>query len=177
MNFKIKLRLVGLGLSLGLLGALIVWVTLASQRQAEDARTQLGDVDTESMRIADRFKDKLRYANDRMRLYSTSRDPAHWQEFLKAGDELKAWIQTQPPKMAPGLEQEMLKQIRRPTPHTCGRPGTCMTGWRPPAKPAPRWRNTMGSVSNRGAFTTWAWTWPGSITTRATRSWRRQTAL
>ena len=112
MNFKIKLRLVGLGLSLALLGALIVWVTLTSQRRAEDARTQLGDVDTESMQIADRFKDKLRYANDRMHLYSTSRDPAHWQEFLKAGDELEAWIQTQPPKLAPGLEQEMLKRIQ-----------------------------------------------------------------
>ena len=63
------------------------------------------------MRIADRFKDKLRYANDQMRRYSSGRDPAVWAEFLKASEELKSWIDTQAPNLAPGLEQEVLKQM------------------------------------------------------------------
>jgi signal transduction histidine kinase len=111
MNFKFKLQLTALGLAVGLLGALIVGVTLTSQQQAEEARAQLGQVDLESMRIADRFKDKLRYANDQMRRYSSSRDPAVWAEFLKASEELKLWINSQGPHLAPGLEQAVLKQM------------------------------------------------------------------
>ena len=63
------------------------------------------------MRIADRFKDKLRYASDQMRRYCSGRDPAVWQEFLKASDELKGWMESQPPHLAPGLEQQILKQM------------------------------------------------------------------
>ena len=63
------------------------------------------------MRIADRFKDKLRYASDQMRRYSSGRDPAVWEEFLKASQELKEWMRTQAPNLAPGLEQEVLKQM------------------------------------------------------------------
>src|ERR1035441_3464344 len=111
MHFKFKLRLVALGLAVGLLGALIVAVTLTSQQQAEEARARLGSVDLESMRIADRFKDKLRYASDQMRLYSSSRDPAIWTEFLKASEELKSWINTQAPNLTPGLEQEVLRRM------------------------------------------------------------------
>ena len=111
MHFKFKLRLVALGLAVGLLGALIVAVTLTSQQQAEEARARLGQVDVESMRIADRFKDKLRYASDEMRRYSSGRDPARWADFLKAGEELKSWIDTQAPDLAPGLEREVTKQM------------------------------------------------------------------
>src|ERR1035438_1477540 len=111
VNTRIKLRLAALGLALGLLGALIVGVTLTSQQRGEETRARLGQVDMESMRISDRFKDKQRYAGDQMRRYSSSRDPAYWQEFLKASDDLKGWIESQPSKMAPGLEQEVIKQM------------------------------------------------------------------
>jgi signal transduction histidine kinase len=111
MSFKIKLRLAALGLALGLVGVLIVGFILALQRQAEVARTRLGEVDVESMRIADRFKDKLRFANDRMRRYCSGRDPAVWQEFLNASDDLQSWMQAQAPHLAPGLEQQVLKDM------------------------------------------------------------------
>jgi nitrate/nitrite-specific signal transduction histidine kinase len=111
VNVKINVRLAGLGLALGLLGTLIIVVTLTSQQHAEEARARLGQVDMESMRISDRFKEKQRYANDQMRRYASSRDPAHWQEFLKASEELKGWIDSQPSQLTPGLEQEVLKQM------------------------------------------------------------------
>jgi len=111
VNAKIKLRLAGLGLALGLMGALIVGIMLSSQQHGEETRARLGQVDLESMRIADRFKDKQRYAGDQMRRYSSSRDPAYWQEFLRASGDLKTWIDTQPSRLTPGLEQEVLKQM------------------------------------------------------------------
>lgn len=109
---KFKLRLAALGLAVGLLGALIVAVTLTSQQQAEESRARLGQVDFESIRIADRFKDKLRYANDQMRRYSSGRDPAGWAEFLKASEELKSWIDTQASSLAPGLEQKVIREMK-----------------------------------------------------------------
>jgi signal transduction histidine kinase len=112
MNLKFKLRLAALGLAVGLLGALIVAVTLTSQQQAEESRARLGQVDFESIRIADRFKDKLRYANDQMRRYSTGRDPAGWAEFLKASEELKSWIDTQASSLASGLEQKVIREMK-----------------------------------------------------------------
>src|ERR1039458_551182 len=92
VDSKFQLRLAALGLAVGLLGVLIVAVTLTSQRQAVEARARLGQVDLESMRIADRFKDKLRYASDQMRRYSSGRDPALWTEFVKASEDLKMCI-------------------------------------------------------------------------------------
>ena len=112
MNLKFKLRLAALGLAVGLLGALIVAVTLTSQQQAEESRERLGQVDFESIRIADRFKDKLRYANDQMRRYSIGRDPAGWAEFLKASEELKSWIDTQASSLAPRLEQKVIREMK-----------------------------------------------------------------
>jgi len=109
---KFKLRLAALGLAVGLLGALIVAVTLTSQQQAEESRARLGQVDFESIRIADRFKDKLRYANDQMRRYSIGRDPAGWAEFLKASEELKSWIDTQASSLAPRLEQKVIREMK-----------------------------------------------------------------
>lgn len=109
---KFKLRLAALGLAVGLLGALIVAVTLTSQQQAEESRERLGQVDFESIRIADRFKDKLRYANDQMRRYSIGRDPAGWAEFLKASEELKSWIDTQASSLAPRLEQKVIREMK-----------------------------------------------------------------
>ncbi len=112
MNLKFKLRLAALGLAVGLLGALIVAVTLTSQQQAEESRERLGQVDFESIRIADRFKDKLRYANDQMRRYSIGRDPAGWAEFLQASEELKSWIDTQASSLAPRLEQKVIREMK-----------------------------------------------------------------
>jgi signal transduction histidine kinase len=111
MSWAFKIRLATLITGVALLGALIVAVTLTSQRQAEETREQLGQVDLESMRIADRFKDKLREANDQMRRYSSSRDPVVWKEFLKAAEGLQSWINAQAHSLAPGQEQALAKDM------------------------------------------------------------------
>ncbi len=111
MNLTVKLRLAALSIGLALMGALIVVVTLSSQQQAEEARAHLGQVDLESMRISDRFKDKLRFANDELHRYATKPDPAAWNEFVKAAEELKTWVQNQSPTLTAGLEREILRQM------------------------------------------------------------------
>ena len=98
MNSRVGLRLAALGLAVGLMGALIVLVTLGAQKRAEEVGARLGRVDTESFQIADHFKDTLRYANGRMRRFASANDTGAWAEFIQACDELKAWVERQTPE-------------------------------------------------------------------------------
>jgi signal transduction histidine kinase len=111
MKFGIRHRLTALTLSLILMGALIVIVTFTSQRQSEEAKNRLGQVDLESFRIADGFKEKLRFANDKMRRYASVRDPAAWDEYLKATEGLQSWIEQQSALPGTPREREILKQM------------------------------------------------------------------
>jgi signal transduction histidine kinase len=112
MILGIRFRLTALALASVLTGALIVVVTLTSQRQAEEAKTRLGQVDLESFRIADGFKEKLRFANDKMRRYASVRDPAAWEDFLKASEGLQSWIEEQTSILAISHERDLLNQMR-----------------------------------------------------------------
>jgi signal transduction histidine kinase len=111
LNRGIKLRLAALLLGLALFGSLIVAVTLSSQRQANEVRARLSQVDAESFRIADHFKEALRGVDDKVRGYRIERQPELWNEFLKDSDQLNTWIQTQAPKLKTEHEKEVLNQI------------------------------------------------------------------
>jgi signal transduction histidine kinase len=110
-SMKFAIGLTALVVASVLMGALIVVVTLKSQRQSEEAKTRLGQVDLESFRIADRFKEKLRFANDKMRHYASVRDPVAWDEYLKATDGLQNWIEEQTPLLTTPREHALLKQM------------------------------------------------------------------
>src|ERR1700704_2616706 len=99
MRFGIRHRLTALAVALVLMGALIGVVTMTSQRQAQEAKARLGQVDLESFRIADLFKDKLRLANDKMRRYASIRDSVAWEDFQKATEGLQSWIESQSPNL------------------------------------------------------------------------------
>jgi signal transduction histidine kinase len=111
MNRHIKLRLAGLGLAVALMGALIVLVTLKSEEEAGQTSARLGNVDTESFRIADRFKYQVRYANDKMKLYASTGDPAAWKDFKGASDEIKQWIASQEAQLKTDNEKSLLRQL------------------------------------------------------------------
>jgi signal transduction histidine kinase len=111
MKFGIRFRLTALAVASVLMGALIVLVTLTSQRQSEEAKNRLGQMDLESFRIADRFKEKLRFANDKMRRYASVRDLAGWDEYLKASEGLQSWIEEQAPLLTTPHEREILKKM------------------------------------------------------------------
>lgn len=111
MYSTIKWRLAILGLAVGLMGTLIVLVTLNSQRQGVEMRAKLNQVDAESFGLAEHFKDELRTGSDKLTRYRNTHDPAAWQDFLKASHELDSWIQSQVAKPATPREMEVLNKL------------------------------------------------------------------
>jgi signal transduction histidine kinase len=111
MKFGIKFRLLALALFVALMGALIVLATLNSQRQAAELRDRLSQVDFESFRIADEFRDSLRELNNTMQRYGTDHDPATWNEFVQASHKLDGWLDEQKPKLTTQREKDALQQI------------------------------------------------------------------
>ncbi len=55
-------------------------------------RAQLNQVDSESFRIADSFRDFLRQLNNSLYRYGSEHDSADLQKFTKASEELNQWI-------------------------------------------------------------------------------------
>ena len=111
MKFGLIFRLVALALVVALMGVLILLATLNSQRQAAQLRDKLSQVDSESFRIADQFRDSLRALNNTMQRFGTEHDPAVWGEFLEASHKLDDWIDEQKPKLATQREVDALQQI------------------------------------------------------------------
>jgi signal transduction histidine kinase len=111
MYSAIKWRLTLLGLAAGLMGALIVLLTLNFQRQGATLQAKLNQVDAESFGLAEHFKDELRGVNDHLTRYRSTHDSATWQDFLTASHELNAWIQAQAAQPVTPREQEVLKQM------------------------------------------------------------------
>lgn len=111
MNFGIKLRLVALSSAVGLMGALIVLVTLASQRQAAELHSRLSQLRTQSLGIAEKFRYELRQVDDKMLEYQMTREEADWQAFLVANHQLDLWINDQKSKLTTQRERTTLRQI------------------------------------------------------------------
>src|SRR5882757_6184592 len=110
MNFGVRLRLVGLGLAIGLLGAAIAGIVLNFQGQARELQAKLNNVDTESGAIAAQFKDALREVNNTQLKYAISHDPAVWEQFLNASRQLNLWLDQQALKLTTPGERDALHQ-------------------------------------------------------------------
>ncbi|HEY1787579.1 MAG TPA: ATP-binding protein [Verrucomicrobiae bacterium] len=106
-----KFRLAVLGLAVGMMAALIVYITMNSQREVTDLQTRLNNVDLESSGIANQFRDSFRDLNNAVIGYGISRDPATWAACLKESDELTAWMTEQKLKLRNPSEKEILQQM------------------------------------------------------------------
>jgi signal transduction histidine kinase len=111
MNFGVKLRLVTIVLALGLMGALIVFITLFSQRQGTELHARLGQLEAESFNLSEHFKDTLRDVGDKLIRYRNFREEADWREFLASSRDLKTWINDQKPTLKTQREKDILQQI------------------------------------------------------------------
>jgi len=111
MNLNIKFRLTALGLAMGLMGALIVYITLNSQRGATDLQTRLETLDMESSGIVNQFRESLRDLNNTVIGYGINHDSAIWATCLKESNELKNRIAEQKLKLQNPSEKEVLQQI------------------------------------------------------------------
>jgi signal transduction histidine kinase len=112
MKLTAKFRLAALGGAAGLMGVLIALATIVSQKQSGALRAQLQVVDSESAGISEHFKDSLREVNNLRLHYTMERDPAEWQQFLKASHELDAWLDQQAPKLITNREKDLLRQVK-----------------------------------------------------------------
>ncbi|HLX69207.1 MAG TPA: ATP-binding protein [Verrucomicrobiae bacterium] len=111
MKLGIQFRLIALTLTVALMGLLILLATLNSQRQADELSERLAQVDSESFRIADEFRNSMRELNNTLQRYGTERDPALWNEFSQTSHKLDGWIQEQKPKLTTAREEETLQNI------------------------------------------------------------------
>jgi signal transduction histidine kinase len=93
------------------MGVLILLATLYSQRQGAELHSRLVQVESESFRIGDEFKESLRAQNNIMQRYGIDHNPAIWNEFLAASHKLNAWIDTEKLRLTTDREKEALRQI------------------------------------------------------------------
>jgi signal transduction histidine kinase len=111
MTSSVKFRLAALSVAVAVMGAFIVLIMFASQRQGAGLRAKLDQVDVESFGLAEHFKDMLRESSDRLTHYRNTGDPAAWQDFLKANDDLNTWMQGQPGHSGVPEEKKILAQM------------------------------------------------------------------
>jgi signal transduction histidine kinase len=112
MKFGVTFRLAALGAAVGLMGVLIVLITLNSQKEAEELRARLSAVDSESFNISEQFKDRLREINTLRLREVIDHNPAEWEQFLKASHELDLWMGEQAPKLTTQPEKDVLHQAK-----------------------------------------------------------------
>ena len=110
-NLNVRLRLIGLSVVIAVVGVLIAVVVVELQVLSSQWRERMSQVDVESFRIADHFRDKLRYCNDKMRRFASTDDEAAWDEFLGATAGLKVWVQQERLQLLTGQEEEILGKM------------------------------------------------------------------
>ena len=91
-EFRIRFRLAALGLAVGLMGTLIILITLNSQRQVSELQSRLNNVGLESSGIMDQFEESLGKLNGAMLRYGTDHDPHTWEDIRDASEHLNDWI-------------------------------------------------------------------------------------
>ncbi|HUA64787.1 MAG TPA: ATP-binding protein [Alphaproteobacteria bacterium] len=113
MKLNIKFRLAALGLAVGLMATLIVYITLNSQREVDDLQSRINNLDLESSGPANQFRNSIRELNNAVIGYGINHNPAAWDACLKQSQELKAWIIEQKFKLRNPSEKQILQQMDR----------------------------------------------------------------
>jgi signal transduction histidine kinase len=111
MTYQIKLRLVILAASAGLMGLLIAFLGVKSRREVAQLRTRMNQVDSESLRIADELGEHLRQLNNSLYRYGSDHDPADLRDFLQASHQLEAWIGEHQPSLTTDHERAAMREI------------------------------------------------------------------
>jgi signal transduction histidine kinase len=111
MKLDIKYRLAALGIAVGMMGALIVFITFNSQRQATSLQVRLNDLDVETFGIANQFNASLRNLNNSLVSYGINRDPTTWERCVKDSRDLETWIDAQKSRLRNPAERNLLQKI------------------------------------------------------------------
>jgi signal transduction histidine kinase len=112
MNSGIKLRLALLGVAVALMGALIVVVTLTSEKQANEVKVLLGGMEDESISMEDDFLERNREVNNAALSYRTSPSDAAWKDLQRAIGRFDTWLAAQRPKFSSEREQAYMSLLQ-----------------------------------------------------------------
>ena len=111
MTSAVKFRFAALGIAAAVMGLLIAYITFNSQRQSSDLSAKLDEVQSQSLGMAEHFKDVLREGSDKLSRYRTTADEAAWSDFLRSNTELSTWIQSQIAGPVTPRERDILQQM------------------------------------------------------------------
>ena len=111
MKNRLQLRLIGLVVAVVLTWASIAFLVVELQWQSGALSKQLEEVDSESYRIGDEFRDHLRQLNESLYRYGRSHTSPDVAAFNKASHELDLWIDEQKPKLATPQEKAIMNRI------------------------------------------------------------------
>jgi len=111
MKNRVQRRLIGLVAAVVAMWVGIAFLVVELQRESVAVRAQLKEVDSESYRIGDEFRDHLRQLNELLFRYGTSHTAPDTAAFDKASHELDLWIDQQKPKLATAQEKAIMNQI------------------------------------------------------------------
>jgi signal transduction histidine kinase len=109
MTSSMKFRLVAFILTIALLVSLVVWAAFTATRRAEDSRTQMAAVQSESFRIAAHFQEGIVGLNQRLLQFVAHRDTNVWNRFEREWNGLNEWIDGQ--HLAAPAEKKVLGQL------------------------------------------------------------------
>jgi signal transduction histidine kinase len=112
MKLNMKFRLAALVVAMAFMGALIVFITWNSQREATDLQTKLNNLDVESSGIANQFRESFRELNNTVVDFGINRDELEWDKALKDSHELNAWIGEQRGRLRNPSEMQVLQEIQ-----------------------------------------------------------------
>lgn len=111
MNAQIKLRLIAFATGIAVMGLTIGYLTVKSQRQAAELRTELTEADSESFHIAEQFGDYMRELTSALYRYGSQHEDADLARFEQASHNLDQWIDQQKPKLITEQERQLMQQI------------------------------------------------------------------
>jgi len=111
MKNSLQRRLIGLIAAVVVMWLGIAFLVVDLQWQSGALRAQLKEVDSESYRIGDEFRDHLRQLNESLYRYGMSQTAPDIADFNKASHELDLWIDQQKPKLATAQEKEIMNRI------------------------------------------------------------------
>jgi signal transduction histidine kinase len=111
MTAPIKLRLTAFAMAIAVVALMIGGAARTTWHEARLLKEKFSTVQVESFQIADHFQAVILDLNGTLRRYETLRNPADWESFIRASEELDGWIDEQAARLKNPSEIQLLSRI------------------------------------------------------------------
>jgi signal transduction histidine kinase len=107
----IKLRLLLLGITIGVLGVLIGWAAYTSWNEVANLQEHFNTRHLRGFEIADHIQSTVLLLNNSIIAYELKKEPSQLKEFFNTSSALNAWIDQQHQHLVSPRERELLDRI------------------------------------------------------------------